>query len=715
MKKLIVLDGSLNGRTGNTGTVVVELLKFLENEFGLRLLLGFILFFALGLFMHFREVRVETLELNTKAGRYIVGQVDFEFPDEEATVILKQQELRGVGSIFQIDEKQIRQTRLEFENFLVHNRAWQDILPDASIQHLYKLADKFEDLMILSRFTDARTYERMRNLHINIDDFFIFTPSLTDTPITLPRQYWVEMENIADFAKSSQIIGYVIDFFSSRDWTLTEDAESNRILRKQITDQIPIKHTRIKAGTRIISQGEKVTPRHLMMMQSMKKALNESRLLYSPITIFSSFLLSLIFVTLSAFYFRVNQPDLFFSLQKLALVVSIVILTLIFAKVTEYIILKSTSHIIDTRYPLIIPFATMLICNLLNARVALYVACFLSIILAVTLAVDHDRFLVINLVTSLTVIITTSSLRKRKEVFAVFGKTYLVSIPVLFSFHFAESGLWSGALVSDFFSTFLFMFTSAILVVGLLPMLESIFHIMTDMTLMEFMDPNNELLQKMAMEIPGTYQHCLVLGNLAEIAAQSIGANGLFCRVSTLYHDIGKLANPHFFTENQQGGVNIHQLLTPIESAQVIISHVKDGEMLARKYRLPQPFIDVILQHHGSTLVYYFYAKEVELKGGSVDAVEEVQFRYPGPKPKTKEAAIIMVCDTIEAASRSLEDTSESSLMELVDRLVADRAEDGQFDECNLTFEELGIIKKTLIKTLFVSHHVRVKYPKKID
>jgi len=231
---------------------------------------------------------------------------------------------------------------------------------------------------------------------------------------------------------------------------------------------------------------------------------------------------------------------------------------------------------------------------------------------------------------------------------------------------------------------------------------------------MEFMDPNNELLQRLAIEVPGTYQHCLVLGNLSEAAAQSIGANGLFCRVGCLYHDIGKLNNPHFFTENQAGGVNIHQLLTPQESAQVIISHVKDGEMLAKKYRLPQPFIDVILQHHGSTLVYYFYVKEVELHGGKEEEVDISKFQYPGPKPQTKEAAIIMICDTIEAASRSLDDSSEKTLTEMVDRLTKERSEAGQFDECNLTFQELGIVKRTLIKTLMVSHHVRIKYPKRV-
>lgn len=690
-------------------------MRLKENDLGLRLLVGFILFMCLGLFLHFREVRIETLELNAPAKRYIVGQVDFEFPDDEATVILKQEALRGIGNIYRIDEKQIRQARLEFENLLVKDRTWQQSLTNTPIQTLYKLADQFEDLMIESRFSDARTLHRMKNMGLPIQDYFIFTPTEVDTPISLPNQYWYEMMlSSSDSQNPSAKLEFVIQFFRERDWSLIQDGELTRKLRKKITDTVPVKYTRIKAGTRIVDQGETITARHFLMMQSMKRAMNESRQLWAPLKIFASFLLAFIFVFLSALYFKFNQKEIISSVQKLSLTVCIVVLTLIFAKVSEYIILKNPADMIDTRYPLIVPFATMLICNLLNSRLALFAACFLSIILSVTLAVDHDRFLVINLVTSLVVIITTGSLRKRKEVFGVFAKTYLSTIPVLFAFNFAENSLWNPALAGDFLSSFVFMLSSAILVVGLLPILESLFHVMTDMTLMEHMDPNNELLQRLAIEVPGTYQHCLVLGNLAEAAAHSIGANGLFCRAACLYHDIGKLNNPHFFTENQQGGVNIHQLLTPQESAQVIISHVHDGEMLGRKYRLPQPFIDVILEHHGTTLVYFFYAKEIELKGGSKEEVDEKLFRYPGPKPHTKESAIIMICDTIEAASRSLEETSEDTLKEMVDRLIRERSEDGQFDQCNLTFEELGTVKRTLVKTLSVTHHVRVKYPKRV-
>jgi putative nucleotidyltransferase with HDIG domain len=215
------------------------------------------------------------------------------------------------------------------------------------------------------------------------------------------------------------------------------------------------------------------------------------------------------------------------------------------------------------------------------------------------------------------------------------------------------------------------------------------------------------------MEVPGTYQHSLVLANLAESCALEIGTNGLLCRVATLYHDIGKVANPQFYSENQQAVINIHQLLTPYESAQVIISHVIDGEQIARKYALPEAFIHIIRQHHGTSLAYYFYCKQLELKGGRKADINESQFRYPGPKPQTKEAAIIMICDSIEAASRSWGNISERSLVERIDTLISEKADDGQFDECNLTFEELSRIKTKLTKSLLLIHHIRVKYPQK--
>ena len=689
--------------------------KLKENDLGLRLLVGFVCLLCLAAFLHFRELKVDILELNTNAGHYMVGQIDFEFPDEEATLILKQDAIRGLGNIYRIDEKQIRQARFEFENFLIQHRELKERGSLSDFDNYYKVADALEEQLLQVRFTDSKTLQRMKEHDFNTDRFFVFSPPNTEHPLLLPSGFWSRMDHFLlkrDF--SEKTIHYVCEFFEKRRWSFQNDHTIQRNFRQTVEQQIPDRYTRVRAGTKIIDQGEKVTPRHIAMLGSMKQALRESRRLWDPLTIVASVLFATIFILLSIVYFQLKRPDIIRSLQKLSLIVCIIILTLILAKMTEHLLLQNKTTIIDViRYPLIIPFATILVCILLGSGIALFTACFLSIILAITLAMDQNRFLIVNLVTSLIIIVSTRDMRRRNEVFLVCGKAWLSIIPILFAFSFSENIGWNISLGADFASSFGFLLITAILVVGLLPILESLFHVMTDMSLMEFMDPGNELLRRMTLEIPGTYQHCLVLGNIAEAAAQAIGANGLFCRVATLYHDIGKLNNPQFFTENQQGGVNIHQLLTPLESAQVIISHVLDGETLARKYRLPQSFIDVIREHHGTTLVYYFYVKQVELMGGEAEEVDQSRFRYPGPKPYSKESGIIMLADTIEAASRSLEETSEESLSDMVDHLISDKISDGQFNECQLTFEEVEIVKKTIVRTLMMSHHIRIRYPKR--
>ncbi len=685
-----------------------------SNHRGWRIIVGAVCAFCLALFLHFREVRIDVLELNSLATRYVIAQVDFEFPDYETTIILKQQAMQDVGKIYQIDDKEVREARFALEEELIHKREWRAAAPASTFEEMYKAADEIETVLLESRFTDPRTIQKIKELNFPDSSYFEFVPE--NGEMALPADFWnrVSRQVGQENTFRPEAVRYAVDFFKKNKWDLVEDAALENSIRSQVSRMIPDKMTKVYSGTRILDPGERITSRHITMMQAMKQAISESRRLWDPLTIIASLLLSLIFVTISALYFRISQPAFIRSLQQVALFVCIVILTLIFAKLTEYLLIKSTSSAIQAiRYPIVAPFATLLICILLSPRIALFAATFLSIILSVSLAIDHSRFLVLNLVTSIVVIITSRRLRKRKEVFGVCAKSWLSSIPVLYAFVLSENHLISYAFAIDLLGSFAFLFATAVLVVGLLPMLESLFGVLTDMTLMEYMDPSSELMRRFSMEVPGTYQHSLVLGNLAETCASAIGANGLFCRAATLYHDIGKMNNPQFYTENQQGAVNIHQLLTPLESAQVIISHVADGVALARKYKVPDPFIDIIREHHGTTLVYYFYRKQLELKGGKKEEVDESQFRYPGPKPRSKESAIIMICDSIEAASRSIEQINEATVFELIERLVEEKAEDGQFDECQLTFEELTKIKRVLAKTLLITYHVRVKYPKK--
>jgi len=687
-----------------------------EGHFAKRLAVVILFFIALALFLHFREVRMEVIEQGAVAERYIIGQVDFEFPDEEATLVIKQQSVRDIGAIYRISEKQLRRIRMDFESYLLTRQDWRDTLKKSTFDELYRGADFLEDALASAHFTNSRTLQKMKTYGLSTENYYLYTPENFQEAAPLPKSFWKQIREKVFAAEDfdAETANFILESFENQSWSLQQDTGAERALKQVVQEKVPDQYTQVNAGEHIIDPGEKVTGRHLSMLQSMKDAIGKERNLFAPRTILGSLLLSLIFTVLCLVYFRVNHPDILHSVQKMTLLVTIVILTLIFSKVAEYLLVNKATYLIDIfRYPIIVPFASILIYVLVGGEVALFGSAFLAIVIGVTLAIDHDRFLVINLIASWVTILFARNMHKRKEVFSVLAKVWLCCVPVIIAFNLGQNVFLLSHLIEDLISSLIFMTVISLLIIGLLPLLESIFHVMTDMTLMEYMDPNNELLRRLSVEAPGTYQHCLVVGNLAETAARAIGANGLFCRVATLYHDIGKLFNPHYFTENQLGGFNIHQLLTPLESTQVIIAHVPEGESLARKHKLPQTFIDVIREHHGTTLVYYFYHKQLEQMGRDEEKVDEKLFRYPGPKPHTKESAIIMLADTVEAASRSLDEISEEALNEMVNRLVKEKTDDHQLDECQLTFEELGIVKKTLVKTLAITGHLRVKYPEK--
>lgn len=685
-----------------------------ENDWGKRMGIGIVFVLLLALFLHFREVRIHLPELQKTAENYIISQVDFSFPDEPATQVLKEQALRDVGVIYRIEETEVRERRYDFENLMIHHQKWRYEYPTVTFEEVYKGADALEEALLQVHFTDMRTLQKMRELRLPMEAAFPVRLEEGQSTILLSKEFWGRIEKMV-FIEGNfhpEAASLVLSCFENQTWTLEEDKDAEHALRQIAQENVPKVSTFVHAGTKIIAPGEKVTSRHVIMVKAMKHVLMEKRKLWEPLTLIGSLLLSFIFTAVSVVYLRIRHQPLFHSLHRLLLLTTIIILTLAIAKLTEYVLINKTNNLIDiVRYPLFVPFATILICILVGTDIALFASGFLAIILGVTLAVDHNRFLVINLIASVVTLIFARRLHKRNEVFIVFIKAWVSCIPVIIAFNLIENNFWNLNLMADMISSCLFMLATALLVVSLLPPLESFFHVMTDMTLMEYTDPNSELLRRLSLEAPGTYQHSLVVGNIAETAARSIGANGLFCRVATLYHDVGKLFNPHYFTENQLGGFNIHQLLTPQESAQVIIAHVAEGETLAKKYHLPQNFIDVIREHHGTTLAYYFYCRQVEQMDGDVNKVEERLFRYPGPKPRTKESAIIMIADCVEAASRSLDEVNETAVTDLVERLIAEKIEENQLDECQLTFEELGRIKKSIIKTLVVTRHLRIKYP----
>lgn len=691
---------------------------YFDKSPGIRFAIGLLFVIALFLMLHFRQERVEVLELNSVAPGYVVAQVDFEFHDDEATIIKKQEAVRDVGKIYLIPDKIIWQRRSEFETTLTQNEDWRRRFPNVTFEELYSAADTLSKVIYQLRFTDLRTLQKLRQNSLASPNFLIYTPPASSEQAMLPRQIWAQIQTLAlpKDVLPPEVAAFMIENFASKTWEFTEDIPTQRNLRRLIQNKVKDVNSKVSAGSRIIDQGEKVTTRHVAMLQAMKQAISDQRYLWHPLTVLGSLLLSLLITGICIVFFRQTHPDLMQSNRKLFLLVAVVILVFIIAKLTEYLLLSSKTNLIEVvRYPLFVPFAGILLGSLMSFGIATFTVAFLSIVLTLASPYEYQGFLILNLIAGMVVLLSLANLQRRKEIFGVCGKAWLACIAVIFALSFYNNTLWNIGIVADIISTGVFLLFTAVVVVGLLPIFESVFRIMTDVTLMEYMDPSNEVLRRLTIEAPGTYQHSVVVGNIAESAAAAIGANALFCRVATLYHDIGKIVTSQYFTENQQGGMNVHQLLTPKESAQVIMAHVSEGVALGRKAGLPEPFIDIIKEHHGTTLVYYFYRKQLEMMGGEKALVDENEFRYSGPKPRSKESVIIMIADTLEAASRSLDEFTEEEIERVAKELIREKAEDGQFDESLITFEELAIVRKTLVKTLYASSHRRIKYPKRAD
>lgn len=670
-------------------------------------------FFVLSLafFLNLKEIRVDHLELNTIADKYILAQTGFEFPDIEATRLLKEESVRDLGKIYYLQDREISKVEKRIQDSLIDKPFWRQDLPSVTFEDLILANDALRDVLLKVKFTDQRTLAKLRQMGQCPKNCLIYTPEqATDT---LPRDIWKQIEQLT-FPVKTSATQFILEQYRSHPWFLHEDLERQHFLSRLIKDSIPLKMTKVIPGSRIINAGDKVTARHIDMLKGMKKKLVEQHRCFTPLNILGSLGLSLILTLVGWIYLRTLYPYLLQSSAKKALIATIIIFTLFLSKLTEYILINKAGSLADLcRFPVFVPLATLMLAILIDRKVAIIVSQFVTLMLATTLILHYQHFLLINVVTAIVATILVKTVRKRKEVFEICAKIWLITIPLIMGINLMENAPWNYHILIDILTSLISMTLTGALVVTILPVLESTFGIVTDMTLLESADLSHPLLRRLNLEAPGTYRHSLAVAALAEEAALAINANPIFCRVASLYHDIGKLSQPQYFTENQFLGFNMHQLLTPLESAQVIIAHVTEGVKLAEQYELPPRLIDVIREHHGKGLVYYFYHAQIEQSRAKAVMVEECRFRYPGPTPRSRECAIIMMADSIEAAYRSLDDVTEKAVVELVECIVGDKIREHQLDTSHLTFDEIEGIKKAMIRSLISNAHSRIKYPEK--
>ncbi len=338
---------------------------------------------------------------------------------------------------------------------------------------------------------------------------------------------------------------------------------------------------------------------------------------------------------------------------------------------------------------------------------ALLFSAVITVIVVVATGQNLGQFLILYAAAASAILLVGGVRNRRKLIYVglavgVVATLTTIGVETLAAQPF--SAIWSDALRNGLLSIF-----AGLLMLGLLPFIESLFGVQTELSLLELGDVAHPLLQELVRRAPGTYNHSINVASIAEAAAESIGAQGLLVRVGAYFHDIGKMLKPGYFVENQGHDANRHESLVPAMSTLIIIAHIKDGADLARQHRLPKSIIDFIEQHHGTTLVEYFFRRASEANGGA--EVDESNFRYPGPKPQTKEAAVLMLADAVEGACRTLVEPTPARIESLVHDIAMKRLLDGQFDSCGLTLQELATIEDSLVKSLTAVYHGRVKYP----
>lgn len=449
---------------------------------------------------------------------------------------------------------------------------------------------------------------------------------------------------------------------------------------------------------RIISKDDVVTKDKFEVLKELNYIDSEGKpdvLLFVAV-----FLLILLLMLAVMFYLRQFHPKLYYDRNSILLICVSVLLTTLFAWAFRRLIP-------DLSY-LVIPvfIAPVLVAIFLGIEPAITVNLLLTFSYAIMFEGQLQFMLMALVGGTFAAFFTVNATQRRKISLTGVLMGVLNAFVIVLTCIINKKGLDS--LINDGGLAFLNGLLSIILAIGILPFLESTFNVITPLKLLELADPNHPLLKRLLMEAPGTYHHSLMVGNLAEVATREIGGNALLARVGAYFHDVGKLKRPQFFKENQMSD-NPHDKLTPNLSTLVITSHTKDGEELALKYHLPKIIRDIILQHHGTTLVAYFYHKATKTE--KVDDLKEEKFRYEGPLPDTREAAVVMLADSVEAAVRAMPEKTQGKIEGLIRKIIKDKLDDGQLDRCDLTLKDLSTIADSFLQVLSGVFHERPEYP----
>lgn len=690
-----------------------KILPALRNTTTKRLMIGFGFFLISTsiLSLDFVPERVE-IEVGQPSPKTIKANKTVNFEDKEKTAELRQKAAAAVNRIHEQNPGIQDQVKAEINSVMGKIKsinANTQVKPQARAGLLkdsipFKLPDGI--YLSLANF-NSNTIQiidtQAKDIVKDALDKGILQENLKQTKETLKKEEVAELELTKD---AKIFIGALIDYYLKPNYFYNAKATEEKM--EAAMDAVAPVRVTIQMGEKIIGEGEIAKPEHLQKLAALG-------LLEAPVPVSAVIGIALLValgMTVVMVYLYQHRNDIYQNEGILILVSLIVIFALLLAKTVMAIEIRGEwASIMGYLVP--VAAASMLMAILVDKKLALLVTAIMSGMVGI-ISGNELRFAMVGLIAGLVAVYSVSKLSQRSDL-AKAGLVYVSSanIIAIISVELVTRGFNTAALAAGILLGLLNGVFSAVLTIGILPYLESAFGITSSVKLLELANPGHPLLKRLLIEAPGTYHHSILVGNLAEAAADAVGGDSLLVRVGAYYHDIGKLRRPYFFIENQLSMENPHDKLTPNLSTLIITSHTEDGAELAHEHKLPKPVVDLITQHHGTSLVSFFFGLALE-NDKNEKTINEEDFRYSGPKPQTKEAALVMMADSVEAAVRALQKPTPGRIEGLVRRVIKEKLHDGQLDECDLTFKDLDIIANAFVRVLSGIFHNRVEYPETV-
>ncbi len=494
-----------------------------------------------------------------------------------------------------------------------------------------------------------------------------------------------------------QIVSILFDLLES-DVSLNIDLTKNSI-NEALANLSPNRGI-IEKETLIISKGEIVEGEKLKILESLRNEYetNSTNKLDYYLVISSYSLLVILSLLMIILFIRKFRKKIYLSLNQLSL---------IFFNITLLVLITNFVINIDSAYVFVIPICILplLLKAFFDSRTAFFVHS-VTVMLLGFIVPNSYEFIFLNIIAGVITIISSDDLYKRANLFITVGQITGIYMISYFSFFVIHEGNIDNIELFNFI-LFIICGLLTLFVYPLIYIYEKIFNLMSDVSLLELSDTNSPLLKDLSNKAPGTFHHSMNVANLAESSANEIGANSMLARVGALYHDIGKMDNPSYFTENQVTGKNPHDSLSSKESVSIILNHVSKGVEIAKKNNLPNRIVDFIKTHHGTSTLHYFYDKDLKLNRNP----KINEYKYNGPKPFSKETALVMMCDSVEAATKSLDNPDTEQINSFVETIIDKQIKNKQFENCDITFKDIKTIKSVIKKKLSNIYHIRVEYP----